>query len=151
MPGMLAVRDAAVTALAAALPKTRCGTFEGSFTAEGIALKRLSKAGAVLVACLGAVNASEETTLDLSMRLTMGAFCLSQNAAGRADREADALPLAQQVVMLAHGATFGLAGVGPGRVLSLENQFAVALEKDLDAKGISVWAVTWEHQILFGA
>ena len=150
MPSMISVRDAAIAAIAAVLPKARCNPFEGTFSAEGIALKRLSRAGTVLVGCLGAVNTAEETSLDLTMCLTLGAFCVSQNAAGLAAREADALPLAQEVVLLVHGATFGLPHVGPGRVIGLENQFAISLEKDMDAKGISVWAVTWEHQILLG-
>jgi hypothetical protein len=149
MPGMIEVRDAAVAAIAAALPGTRCAAFDGSLTVEGIALKRLSKAGAVFVACLGAVNTAGENSLDLTMSLALGSFCISQNAAGRAGREADALPLAQAVVGLVHGSTFGLAGVGPGRVAEVDNELTVALEKDLDMKGISVWVVTWSHQIIF--
>lgn len=146
MPSFAQVRDAAIAALKQSLPKgTRCEPFEGGLNPESVALKRLSRSGAVLVTCIGAVNTSEADTLDCTMQLALGAFCISQSAAGAAGREADALPLAQTVSRLVHGSSFDLAGVTPGRLLGVENQFTVELEK----QSITAWAVTWEHHIVF--
>ena len=146
MPSFSQVRDAAITALKGALPEgARCEAFEGELTTESVALKRLSRAGAVLVACLGAVNTAEEHSLDRTMRLALGAFCVSTNAAGAGAREADSLPLVQAVIRTVHGAVYGLAGVAPGRVLSVDNMFSADLEK----RNITAWGVTWEHHITF--
>ena len=147
MPSFAEIRDAAIATLKPLLPQgTRCEAFEGELTLEGVALKRLNRAGAVLVTCIGAANTSGENSLDCSMRLGLGAFCISKNAGGAKGREEDALPLAQVVVRGVHGAQFGLAGVAPGKVLQVDNMFTAEFEKH----GITVWAVTWEHHMVFG-
>lgn len=146
MPSFAEVRDAAIAALqAAAPPGTRCEAFEGELSVESVALKRLTRAGAVLVSCIGAVNTAGEHSLDCTMRLTLGAFCISQNAGGAGAREADALPLVQTVLRTVHGAHYGLPGVAPGHVLQVENMYAAELEKHK----ITAWALTWEHHITF--
>ena len=141
------IRDAAVIHIRGAIPKqARCEAFSGELTPESVALKRLTRAGAVLVTCVGMASTAEEGSLDLRMRAQFGAFCLARNTKSAEGGESDVLPLAQTIGLLVHGASFDLAGVGPGRLLALDNCFTAEWEKE----GITAWAVTWEHDIHFG-
>ena len=141
------IRDAAVAHIKGTLPPSaRCEAFAGELTSESVALKRLTRAGTVLVACVGMTSTAEEGSLDLRMRAQFGAFCLVRDVRSDGQGEADVLPMAQRIGLLVHGASFGLAGVGPGRLLALDNCFTAEWEKE----GITAWAVTWEHDIHFG-
>ena len=49
--------------------------------------------------------------------------------------------------MLIHGATFGLAGLSPARVLSI----APVTDEDLEKSNFSVWSVVWTQRVVMEA
>lgn len=145
MPGLTQTRDAALALLKTALPSIRrIEAFSGNLTFESASLKNLPPE-AVFVAVLDAGNAAEPASLDFDMLATFSAFILTRNRRDRESREADSLMIAEAVAQILHGATYGLPGVSPARVLTL----APVTDSELEQQGMCVWFVVWQHKLVF--
>lgn len=149
MPDLIEVRDAAVALLKGGLTKAeRVEAFAGDLDMQSAAPKNVRPgSGTVFVAIAEAVNVSPEESLDFDMAGVYGAFAIARNVARPEAAEAQALALAQAAASLLHGATYGLAGVSPARVLSL----SPVTDDDLARSGIRVWGVVWRQTVVFDA
>lgn len=146
MPSLTAIRDAAVARLQAAFPDLpRVEAFSGEITLDAVAGKSLPPGVSVLVAAVGADNGAPDNSLDFDVMGTFGVLVVSNNMAGAEGAEADALAVAEKAALAIHGAMFGLPGVSPAVVKSLE---AVA-DEELAAQGLCVWAVLWRQSLAF--
>lgn len=151
MPTLTEIRNAACTLLTSVLPEaSRVEAFVGPVDMGSIASRNIvhGDKGLLFVAVGEAVNAADPKTLDLDMAGVFAVLAIARNAARPTKTEDASLMLAQKAALALHGATFGLAGVSPARVTSIE-----PLEHDdekLTKIGIRVWCVTWEQRIVFG-
>ena len=148
MPSLTDVRDAAVALLCAGMPEAeRVEAFAGDLDMQSAAPKnvRPGGGGTIFVAAVEAENAATPDSLDFDMAGLYGVFALARHAAKPEIAEAQALHLAQRAATLLHGATYGLAGVSPARVLSL----APVNGDDLAKAGIWVWSVVWRQTVVF--
>ncbi len=150
MPSLTDVRDAAVALLAAGIPEAvRVEAFAGELDMTSIARKNVSHsdAGSLFVAVGEAENAADPGSLDFDMAAAFAAFAVARHASRPAHAEAAALGLAQKAARLIHGATFGLAGLSPARVLSI----APVTDEDLEKNNFSVWSVVWTQRVVMEA
>jgi len=151
MPLLTDIRDAACALLTTACPSAaRVEGFAGPIDMDGIARRNVQYAdkGLLFVAIGDAANAAAPGSLDFDMAGSFAVLAIARNAARPTKNEDTALVLAQTAARALHGATFGLAGVSPARVTTLE-----PLEHDdekLAASGIRVWMLTWEQRFVFG-
>ena len=124
MPSLTEVRDAAVALLRTVHPDiSRVEAFSGEITLDAVAGKGLPPGVSVLVAAL----------------------VVSNNVAGAEYAEQDALDVAEKTALAVHGATFGLPGVSPAVVRSLE----AVTDEELAGNGICVWSVVWRQSLVF--
>lgn len=106
-----------------------------------------SDAGSLFVAVGEAENAADPDSLDFDMAAAFAVFAVARHASRPAHAEAAALGLAQKAARLIHGATFGLAGLSPARVLSI----APVTDEDLEKNNFSVWSVVWTQRVIMEA
>ena len=99
----------------------------------------------VLVAAVAADNDAQGDSLDFDVMGTFGALVVSNNVAGAEYAEQDALDVAEKTALAVHGATFGLPGVSPAVVRSLE----AVTDEELAGNGICVWSVVWRQSLVF--
>lgn len=147
MPSLTDVRDAAAALLASGLPEAaRVEAFAGELDMTSIARKNVghADAGSLFVAVGEAENAAAPDSLDLDMAAVFAVFAVARHASRPAHAEAAALALAQKAAGLIHGATFGLAGLSPARVLSLSPVADEGLEKN----NFSVWSLIWTQRVI---
>ena len=148
MPSLTEVRDAAVALLKAGIPEAeRVESFAGDLDMQSAASKnvRPGGGGSLFVAAGEAENEAAPDSLDFDMRGVYGVFAVARHATKPEIAEAQALNLAQRAAKLLHGATFGLTGASPARVISL----APVTDDDLAKAGIWVWSVIWRQAVVF--
>lgn len=150
MPSLTEVRDAARDLLAAGIPQaSRVEVFAGELDMDSVRKKNVahSDAGLLFVTVGEAENAAAPDSLDFDLAAVFAVFAVARHASRNTAAEAEALSLAQEAARLIHGATFGLAGVSPARVLSL----SPVTDADLMKSGLWVWSVAWEQRVIFSA
>ena len=146
MPSLTEVRDAAVALLRTVHPDiSRVEAFSGEITLDAVAGKGLPPGVSVLVAAVAADNDAQGDSLDFDVMGTFGALVVSNNVAGAEYAEQDALHVAEKTALAVHGATFGLPGVSPAVVRSLE----AVTDEELAGNGICVWSVVWRQSLVF--
>ena len=146
MPSLTEVRDAAVALLRTVHPDiSRVEAFSGEITLGAVAGKGLPPGVSVLVAAVAADNDALGNSLDFDVVATFGALIVSNNVAGAEYAEKDALAVAVKTALAVHGATFGLPGVSPAVVRSLE----AVTDEELAGNGICVWSVVWRQSLVF--
>lgn len=143
MPSLTALRDTAVAALREVLTDvSRVEAFAGEVTLDAIAGKGLQAGVSVFVALVSVDNGSD-APLDLDVTATFGALVVSSNPVSAEDREAEALRVAEKVVLTLHGATFSLPDVSPVALHSLEP----VLDEALSDNGLAVWSALWTQAL----
>ena len=106
-------------------------------------VKAVYETGTPVVA---AENDAPADSLVFSVMGTFGALVISNSAAGAEHAEGDALSAAERAALSLHGATYGLEGVSPARVESLE----ACQDGELAENGLCVWAIIWKQALVFG-
>ena len=119
--------------------------FSGEITLDAVAGKGLPPGVSVLVAAVAADNDAQGDSLDFDVMGTFGALVVSNNVAGAEYAEQDALDVSEKTALAVHGATFGLPGVSPAVVRSLE----AVTDEELAGNGICVWSVVWRQSLVF--
>lgn len=140
-----ALRAAVVADLAAAVPELRtCAAHGGRFGLPD--LKRVAaRAPAVLVACLGVVDAVAGHG-DTVVMARWAAFVLVTDRPGAA-RDEGALLLVAEVLRRLAGNRFGDAAENIPRELRAENLYS----GPLDQQGVALWGVTWRQPVSLAA
>lgn len=147
MPGLTETRDAAVSLLRAAFPELcRVEAFSGELNMDEAARRSFPPGISLLAAVVSAENDAPADSLAFSVMGTFGALVISNSAAGAEHAEGDALAAAERAALILHGATFGLEGVSPARVESLE----AFQDEELAESGLCVWAIIWKQALVFG-
>lgn len=148
MPSLTDVRDAACAHLKARLPRVaRVEAFAGELDLRSAAPKGLGYDDSVnLFLAVGeAENAAPQGSLDFDMEASFAAFAVARHATRPTAAEALALDVVQRAALELHGATFGLPGLSPARVVSL----APVPDDDLAKRGLWIWSLTWQQRVVF--
>ncbi|HJB65189.1 MAG TPA: hypothetical protein H9768_02750 [Candidatus Mailhella merdavium] len=147
MPGLTETRDAAVSLLRKTFPELcRVEAFSGELNMDEAARRSFPPGISLLVAVVAAENDAPADSLVFSVMGTFGALVISNSAAGAEHAEGDALSAAERAALSLHGATYGLEGVSPARVESLE----ACQDGELAENGLCVWAIIWKQALVFG-
>lgn len=146
MPGLTEVRDAACRLLQGLSDVERVEAFAGELDMKSVSSRNVQHTAraSLFVAVAEAENAAPETSLDFDMAAVFVAFAVSRHASRPTHAEAAALALVQEAARLLHGATFGLNGLSPARVLSI----APVSDAELARNGIWVWSVVWGQRVI---
>lgn len=142
MAALTAARDAAILYLGQVFPDVHVAPMAASDEAGAI-LSRLIGDGGIFVLISRAENCSPRESLDFDLRATFAALVVAHGRKNQESREDAGLPVAEKAALALHGATFGLAGASPARVLGL----APISDNDLQKRGLWAWGITWEQTL----
>lgn len=146
MPSFTQIRDKAVALLRATFPDLgRVEAFSGELDLGTVSGKTLPAGVSVLVATVGGNNSAVENSLDFTMRGTFGVLIIANNVSSLEAGEAEALAVAEKAALALHGATFGLPGVSPAKVFSID----AVHDEELTGRGLTVWSVVWRQRLVF--
>jgi len=142
---LLDLRSAIVAGIAAGLPGLKeVKAHGGRFNVQELKAAA-ARSPSVRVACLG-VQEVQAAAEGVEAVTVWGAFIVSGDV-HPTSRDAMTLGLAGALLPLLPGACWGLEDLVDGaRAVRAENLFS----RDLDAQGVSLWAVTWRHRVTLG-
>ena len=146
MPNFTEIRDAAVALLRTRFPDlVRVEAFSGELSIDALSIKALPAGVSVLAAAIGGDNSAPAESLAFEMLGSFGVMVVSNNVQSREAGEAEALAVAEKAALALHGATFGLPGVSPAKVFSID----AVHDEELTGRGLTVWSVVWRQRLVF--
>jgi hypothetical protein len=142
------LRDAAIAALAAALPGVNVAAHGGTFDLEEIR-RYATLAPAVRVCIVGCEAASTFNDGRPRLPVHFAAVVITKdaiNAGAKVERDVAAVALAGAIQLAVNGNRFGLAGVFRPENLRAKNEYS----SSSDSLNVAIWQVNWTSCLLVG-